>query len=273
MLRRSMLSLLACLASGASKLLQARQGPPLAGIDQVSLGVTDGARSLAFHTAVFGAELREETASGSACVHLGESILLLQAASQPGILLQGFALESGMAGLQAELQAQGIRPQLQADGSVQVQDGDGVRTRLGPALAWEDLAASSRSVPAVKPVFRPLLVDEIALNVTNMQVDSMFYARLLGQTSTAVAGSQFFRIGNHARLRLGQTAVGQAAGFNYFSVLVANTDMEAAAEAVFRAGGIVESFLPNGFSFWDPDGLRVVVRTAPLVLNTSPLDP
>ena len=91
--------------------------------------------------------------------------------------------------------------------------------------------------------------------------------------STAVAGSQYFRLGSHARLRLGQTAVGQPAGFSYMSVLVANTDMDAAAEAVFRAGGIVESFLPNGFSFWDPDGLRIVVRTAPQVLDAAAVVP
>lgn len=273
MLRRSVLGLLVALTAGGSALLQAREGPPLAGIDQVQLGVTDTARSLAFHTSLFGAALREDAASGSIGLQLGDSILLLKAAAQPGILLHGFALEGSVAGLPAALREQGLRTQQQPDGSVLVQDGDGVRSRLGPALAWADLAATDVQVTAGKPVFRPLLIDEVALNVTNMQVDSMFYARLLGQTSTAVAGSQYFRIGNHARLRLGQTAVGQPAGFNYFSVLVANTDMEAAAEAVFRAGGVVESFLPNGFSFWDPDGLRIVVRTAPLVLNATPAGP
>lgn len=273
MLRRKVLQVIATLAASGGVSLQARAQGPLAGIDQIRLGVGDSARALAFYTAVFGTELRQEAASSSACLRLGESILLLEGAPAGGLLLQGFALDSDIAVLQAALQAQGIRSQLQADGSLQVQDGDGVRTRLGRALAWEELAPATLSVPAVAPVFQPLLVDEVALNVTNMQVDSMFYARLLGQTSTAVAGSQFFRIGNHARLRLGQTAVGQAAGFNYFSVLVANTDMDLAAELVFRAGGIVEGFLPNGFSFWDPDGLRVVVRTAPLVLDTAATGP
>lgn len=273
MLRRSVLSLLVSLAAGGSALLQAREGPPLAGIDQVRLGVDDPARSLAFHVALFGSAPREEAATGSVALQLGESILLLQAAAPPAVLQHGFAVESPIAALQTELQEQGIRAQLQADGSLLVQDGDGVRTRVGPALAWAQLAASRRAAPAGAPIFQPLLIDEIAINVKNMQVDSMFYARLLGQTSTAVAGSQFFRIGNHARLRLVQTAVGQPAGFNYFSVLVANTDMDAAAEAVFRAGGIVESFVPNGFSFWDPDGLRVFVRTAPQVLSAPPARP
>lgn len=270
MLRGSLVLLLAIVA--VAPRIDAREGPPLAGIDQVRLGVSDRARSVAFHAALFGADLREDS-NGGIALHLGDSILLLQVAEQAGVLLQGFALEGTTAGLLPTLTEQGLPAQEQGDGSVLLRDGDGMHSRLGLALAWEDLAPSTWPVQQSKPVFQPLLIDELALNVTNMQVDSMFYARLLGQTSTAVAGSQFFRIGNHARLRLGQTAVGQPAGFNYFSVLVANTDMEAAAEAVFRAGGIVESFLPNGFSFWDPDGLRIVVRTAPLVLNSSFLDP
>ena len=149
-------------------------------------------------------------------------------------------------------------------------DGDAVQTRIGSALDWPALAPSTHAVPAAgKSLFEALLIDEIFLSVTNMQVDSMFYARLLDQTSVAVAGSQYFRLGAHARLRLGQAATGQASGFMHFSVLVANTDMDAAAEAVFRAGGVVESFLPNGFSFWDPEGLRVVVHSVPQVLEST----
>src|SRR5690606_12854984 len=95
-----------------------------------------------------------------------------------------------------------------------------------------------------------------------LEVDSLFYARLLDRTGTLQAGSLWFELGGGARLRLTQAPAGQAAGLNYFSILVSNTDMEAAAEAVFAAGGIIETILPNGFSFWDPDGHRVLVRTA-----------
>jgi hypothetical protein len=92
----------------------------------------------------------------------------------------------------------------------------------------------------------------------------LFYSRLLHQTGTLQAGSLWFDIGN-ARLRLAQTPVGQSSGVSYFAVLVSNTDLGAAAEAVFAAGGIIENILPDGFSFWDPDGHRVLVRTAALL--------
>jgi catechol 2,3-dioxygenase-like lactoylglutathione lyase family enzyme len=266
MLRRRFFLLLASLTAGPGVLAQ---DSGFAGIDQLRLGVSDVDRSTAFYAALFGAELRTDPASGNPCIRLGQSVLWLEPATEPAGLLLGFALAGPVAARRPLLQAQGIRWQDAEDGSLQVVDRDAVRTRLGAALDWQSLSAAEPRANG-KPVFAARLVDEVALNVTNMQVDSMFYARLLEQTSTAVAGSQFFSIGSHARLRLSQAAVGQATGFNYFSVLVANTDMAAAAEAVFRAGGIIENFLPNGFSFWDPDGLRVVVRTAPQVLNLSP---
>jgi catechol 2,3-dioxygenase-like lactoylglutathione lyase family enzyme len=270
MLRRTVLCTLACLTAAAgSRLVLAQPGPVLAGIGSLRLGVSDLQRSLRFYSTLFGSQLREDTATGAVILRLGSSVLELQEAPEAGLLHQSFTITGPDAALQrAQLQAQGIRWQDAADGSVLVRDGDGVLTRLGAVQDWEALQAASVTGVPGKPLFDALLLDETFLSVTNMQVDSMFYARLLDQTSIAVAGSQFFRIGAHARLRLSQAAVGQATGFNYFSVLVTNTDMDAAAEAVFRAGGIVESFLPNGFSFWDPDGLRVVVRGVPQVLNT-----
>jgi hypothetical protein len=148
-----------------------------------------------------------------------------------------------------------------------VDDRDGTRTQLAQSNTWKQLSqttASPQSYPQDEaPVFRPLAIDEIFISVTNLEVDSLFYSRLLNQTGTLQAGSLWFNIGN-ARLRLTQTPVGQAPGVNYFAIRVSTTDLGAAAEAVFAAGGIIETILPDGFSFWDPDGHRVLVRTAML---------
>jgi catechol 2,3-dioxygenase-like lactoylglutathione lyase family enzyme len=270
MLRRDFVALAAGLAGGGAMRLLAQEGPVPTGISHLSLGVSDVPRAVAFYATLFGAQLREEPANGSTVLRLGSSLLLLQGGGEGSVLQHSFALEqSALQQLHPHLRDAGIRWQDQPDGSLLVQDGDNVLTRIGEPLDWSALAASSMQVSPGKPVFDPLLIDEIFITVTNMQVDSMFYARLLDQTSTAVAGSQYFRLGAHAQLRLSQAAVGQPAGFTHFSVLVANTDMEAAAEAVFKAGGIVESFVPDGFSFWDPDGLRVVVRSVPQVLDAA----
>lgn len=257
--------LLLTLAALGSMQLHAADAPLPLGVDHVSLGVVDLERSLAFYARLFGGARR--VADGSVWLPLGSSFLQLQQADTASVLRQGLAIAAAqLSVLDSWLGTQGLR--WERDGAVvQVCDKDGVWTRLGPALDWPALGGTAAPGTAVMPLFQPLLVDELALAVTNMQVDSMFYARLLGQTSTVVAGSQFFRLGPNARLRLSQAAVGQPTGFSYFAVLIGGTDLEAAAEAVFQAGGIIESFLPNGFSFWDPDGLRVVLRTAPQVLG------
>lgn len=271
MQRRQLLSLLSLASALRAMPLLAQSEPEWAGIAWVRLGVPDPVRTLQFYAGLFGSGLRR-TADGTAdCLQLGNSLLLVQAAPEPSVLEHNLQLKTpGIVQWQRHLQELGIRAQQAADGRLLLRDGDGVQTRIGSALDWQALTPSTHAVPSAgKPLFEALLIDEIFLSVTNMQVDSMFYARLLDQTSVAVAGSQYFRLGAHAQLRLGQAATGQAPGFMHFSVLVANTDMEAAAEAVFRAGGVVESFLPNGFSFWDPDGLRVLVRSVPQVLGSS----
>jgi predicted enzyme related to lactoylglutathione lyase len=240
-------------------------------ISWLRLGVRDLQRAADFYQTLFGAELRQD-AGAATVLRLGSSFLFLQAGGNGELLEQGLLVEAPEAALRQRLQEQGIVLRDSSAAGLLVRDGDGVQTRLGARPDWEAMAAVAGSAPR-KPVFDAVLIDELFLNVTNMQVDSMFYARLLEQTSTVVAGSQYFRIGAHARLRLGQAVPGQTAGFNHFAVLVTNTDMEAAAEAVFRAGGIVENILPNGFSFWDPEGLRVVVRSVPQLLESPATRP
>lgn len=262
--RRHLLFLMA--ACGVAP-LHAAGGPMASGIDHLRLGVVDLQRSRNFYGTLFGSSV-QDAAGQQVWLKLGASLLQLQQQDTASVLRQSIAFaDTDRSELVAWLRAQSLVVEAEDAAGLLLRDRDGVATWVGAASDWNALAASGSSETPAAPIFQPLLIDELFISVTNMQVDSMFYARLLGQTSTAVAGSQFFRIGQHARLRLSQTAVGQGSGFNYFSVLVANTDMDAAAEAVFHAGGIIESFLPNGFSFWDPDGLRVVVRTAQQVLN------
>lgn len=272
--RRLLLYWSGLLAALTGPRLLAQAPPLLDGIAWVRLGVRDPQPTLRFYATLFGGELYREAGSDAYGLRLGSSLLLVQPAAEARVLEQGLAVRQAAATPQQQrLQTLGIKATAQPDDSVTVLDGDGVQTRLARTPDLSTLARppeSSLLAGIGKPLFEALLIDELFINVTNMQVDSMFYARLLDQTSTVVAGSQYFRLGAHAQLRLAQAANGQAPGFYHFSVLVTNTDLEAAAEAVFRAGGIIENILPNGFSFWDPEGLRVVVHSVPQVLEAPP---
>lgn len=245
--------------------LLAQKAPQLEGLTHVEFRVTNLEQSRQFYTRLFGADVWRARQGKQLFLKLGTSYLALTQHSATGVLHSGLALTAFDANsVQQYLQVQGIRSERVDAGAVQVTDGDYIHTQFVDADEWE-----TRIVPAAirepasastQAIFKPLLLDEIHISVTNMEVDSLFYSRMLGLNGSPQTGSLFFDLGN-ARLRLSQVPVGQAPGVNYVAILVSNIDMDTAAEAVFAAGGIIETILPNGFSFWDPDGLRVVVRT------------
>jgi catechol 2,3-dioxygenase-like lactoylglutathione lyase family enzyme len=249
--------------------VQAQPAPDYAAVDHIEFFVTDLERALAFYTRLFGTDLWKNHQTPRRYLMLGSSYLALEEREGARVDHVCFGIENfDIAGVHAYLDMQSIPWQDYPSGrDLRVDDRDGIRTQLAQYNTWEQLAGATAAPQAYAAsgaaIFQPLALDEIFLTVTNLEVDSLFYSRLLNQTGTMQAGSLWFTVGS-SRLRLTQAPVGQSPGVNYFSVLVANTDMEAAAEAVFAAGGIIETLLPNGFSFWDPDGQRIVVRTGAL---------
>jgi catechol 2,3-dioxygenase-like lactoylglutathione lyase family enzyme len=249
--------------------LQAQPAPVYAAIDHIEFFVTDLDRALAFYTRVFGNDLWKNRQTERRYLLLGNSYIALEQRTNPAVDHVCFGIDNfDIGAVHAFLDMQGIAWQDYPSGNdLRVDDRNGIRTQLAQNRTWTTLAQTTAAPEnyAVREaqVFRPLALDEIYITVTSLEVDSLFYARLLNQTGTLQAGSLWFNVGN-ARLRISQAPVGQPPGLNYFSVLVSNTDLEQAAEAVFAAGGIIETILPNGFSFWDPDGHRVLVRTTEL---------
>lgn len=250
--------------------LQAQSAPVYAGLDHAELIVSDLKKSLAFYTRLFGNEVYKNRNTERRYLQLGASYLALQEGSRPGVEHTCLGIvEFDISAVHHYLDQQGIIWQDYPSGrDLRVRDGDGITTQLADRRGWDALLENTASAEPVqaqqKAIFQALILDEIYIMVTNMEVDSLFYSRLLGQTGTLQTGSLWFTAGNF-RLRLSQVPVGQTAGLNYLSVLVSNADMNEAAEQVFAAGGIIENILPNGFSFWDPDGLRIVVRTTALL--------
>lgn len=243
------------------------QAPDYVAIDHIEFFVSDLERSVRFYTRVFGADLWKNRQTERRYLLLGNSYLALEAREEARMDHLCLGIDPfDIAALHGWLDHQGLPWVDYPSGrDLRVDDRNGIRTQLARHDTWAQLAGATAQ-PEVWPqdepaVFHPLTIDEIFLTVEDLEVDALFYARMLNQTGTLQAGSLWFRVGDNARLRLTQTPVGQSPGINYFAVLVANTDLDVAADAVFAAGGIIETILPNGFSFWDPDGHRVVVRT------------
>jgi catechol 2,3-dioxygenase-like lactoylglutathione lyase family enzyme len=248
---------------------QVQDEPDYASIDHIEFFVTDMERSLKFYTRLFGDDLWKNNQTERRYLILGNNYMAFEQRDSVKVDHVCFGINDfDIAKVHNFLDMQGIAWQDYPSGNdLRVDDRDGTRTQLAQNNTWKQLSQTTASPEAYTltedPVFNPLAIDEVFISVADLEVDSLFYSRLLHQTGTLQAGSLWFDIGN-ARLRLTQTPVGQSSGINYFAVLVSNTDLGAAAEAVFAAGGIIENILPDGFSFWDPDGHRVLVRTAAL---------
>jgi catechol 2,3-dioxygenase-like lactoylglutathione lyase family enzyme len=242
--------------------------PDYSGFDHLTLEVTDLQRSRDFYSHLFGFEVWQSASGEERYLVLNDDTYLrLREGAEPGVRQLGIGLRDfSLDPLKGYLEREQLpwREDLATE-ALWVEDGDQVRTYLLAEDSWERLRQEAEAPPArdEAPIFTPLRLDEVGLNVTNLEVDALFYARLLAHNGLMQAGSLWYSFAG-SRLRLSQTPMGQRAGVGYFSVLIANTDLEAAANAVFAAGGIIETLFPNGFSFWDPDGLRVLVHTTPM---------
>ncbi len=250
--------------------VRADTAPVYTSLDHVEFLVTDLPRSLKFYTGLFGSEVMKNRKTERRYLHLGSGYLAMEQQISARVDHVCFGVRDfNLAGMHSWLKHEELSWQDYPSGrDLRVDDRDGTRVQVAAADGWlllqQDTASPEALAGKVTPLFHPLVLDEVFITVTNLEVDSLHYARVLGKTGVMSAGSLWFDLGS-ARLRLSQAPVGQVPGLNYFSVLIANTDLGAAAEAVFKAGGIIENILPNGFSFWDPDGLRVEVHVAKLL--------
>jgi catechol 2,3-dioxygenase-like lactoylglutathione lyase family enzyme len=269
-LRALLFSLLLLMIGSGGATAGVPDEPEYAAIDHIEFFVTDLERSLTFYTRLFGNDLWKNNQTERRYLMLGNSYIAFEQREAATVDHVCFGINAfDIAAVHNFLDVQGIAWQDYPSGNdLRVDDRDGTRTQLAQNNTWKQLSQTTASPQTYamteNPVFKPLAINEIFISVTNLEVDSLFYSRLLHQTGVLQAGSLWFNVGS-ARLRLTQTPPGQNSGINYFAVLVSNTDLGAAAEAVFAAGGIIENILPNGFSFWDPDGHRVLVRTAALL--------
>jgi catechol 2,3-dioxygenase-like lactoylglutathione lyase family enzyme len=252
---------------------KAEPAPDYHSLDHVEFSVTDLQRSLQFYTKLFGNDLWKHKQGERRYLKLGTAYIALEQRNEAKVEHVCFGIDHfNITTMHSYLKAKNLAWQDYPSGrDLYVDDRDGNRAQLTQDNTWPQVISElgQRDVFAVSgdALFHPLHLDEVFVTVTNLEVDSLHYARLLGQTGKLQAGSLWFSLGS-ARLRLSQAPVGQTPGVNYFSVLVSHTDLDAAADAVFAAGGIIENILPNGFSFWDPDGLRVEVHVAEQILRT-----
>src|SRR5262249_49169532 len=104
-----------------------------------------------------------------------------------------------------------------------VADPDGTRMQLaadngGDALLTGNAAAEEISSPP--PIFRPLGIDHILLNVSDPEKSAAFFEKILGPIAQRETDRIWFQIGP-SRLGLSKTPEGAKVGVNHFCVLAA----------------------------------------------------
>jgi hypothetical protein len=255
-------------------------------IGMMVLEVADLQSSLTFYQQLFADSVRIHPQLPQALVQVGSNALLLrQSTNTKGqssttgegknpisttsqtIIYQStivFNITKTVSQLRSYLAGQDL--QFFDDGELlQLSDSDNSEFIIPHDELWPEHLEPWVEVSVQKPVFSVLGLDEVSIIVSNLEVDALYYARLLDTTASVVAGAHYFSIGDRQLLRLTQAPRGIQPGLSAFGLQLQLHDMGKLADAVFQLGGIVEQELANGFSCWDPNGYRLMLRQPPLV--------
>ena len=246
----------------------AEQMPRSTGVDHVEFWVSNVEKSVAFYTRVFGNTVLKNNKTERRYVKIGTAFLAMDRpqTQQP---LRVDHLCAGVEGFQianvhSYLEQRGVAYKDYPSGrDLYVTDPDGTRLQLGAENSWSQLAsgtASAESIPlAGDPIFRPIGVDHILLNVTDPEKSATFYEKLLGPVTQRNNNRTWFQAGK-SRIGLLQTPAGQQAGVNHFCVAAAAFDYADVMKKLEKAGAKLETAEVAGApEFRDPDGYLVQV--------------
>src|SRR5690606_25378030 len=114
--------------------LLAGPAPEYSGIDHAELLVSDLDQSLAFYTRLFGTGVWKQGNGQQRYLKLGNSYVVVDAAAQSGVGYASLGIDASSSdSLHSHLQMQDIKWQDDPAGDyLQVNDGDGISTRLAP---------------------------------------------------------------------------------------------------------------------------------------------
>jgi catechol 2,3-dioxygenase-like lactoylglutathione lyase family enzyme len=234
-----------------------------AGLDRVEFYVSNVEKSRDFFVSIFGSMLKNR--NGKRYVKLGSSYMAFEPPRGNGgqIRVDHFSIsikQLEMPKLHEFLDRRGVIYQDYPSGrDTGITDSDGIRTQLSPENGWSFLNTPSFPIEAVaiqsEPVFRPIALSQVLLNVTDPEKAIAFYRRFLGPDEGG-----WFPVGT-ARVGLQRTPEGERAGVRHFCV---SCEAFATDAAVMRLQeiGAKEVQISNGtLAFRDLDGFRILVTS------------
>lgn len=243
--------------------------PALAGLDHIEFYTSDVARSRDLFVRIFGNTLKIR--GTKRYVRIGSSYIAFEPPrgnAGPGVV-DHFSVsvkQLDMPRLHAFLEERGVAYRDYPSGrDTGITDDDGIRTQLSPEDGWSVLeppgfADEAVEVPAA-PVFRPMAIDHILLNVSDRDRAIAFYQRILGAPVERSERRLWFQAGA-SRIGVLKSPDGERAGVSQFGIVAARFPLDVTLDRLERLGAraVGRSVdTPGAVAFLDPDGLRIQV--------------
>jgi catechol 2,3-dioxygenase-like lactoylglutathione lyase family enzyme len=223
----------------------------------------DVEKSLRFYAQVFGAsDVMRNNQGTRRYLKLGSEYLAFRHSDTPRI--DHFAVginQFDIAVLRTVLMERGIsyRDDSPGEQALSVGDADGTQMQLIAPGGWAALKTDTAS-PEIQPlqgqpIFRPLSLRYVLVNVANRAMAEQHYSKILERLQEAV-----FSVGA-GRLRLQQTPEGGQAGVDRVTIFVGDFNpAAAAAERLIALGARMKKPERQGsLMFLDPDGFQIEV--------------
>jgi catechol 2,3-dioxygenase-like lactoylglutathione lyase family enzyme len=263
--RRTTLAMLATSPWAAQKLL-ADAAFTFTALDHVEFFASDVVKSVAFYAQVFGNAVLKNNKTTRRYVKLGSAYIAIETAGQAGIRVDHVCAgipDFKVADAHSYLAGRGIEYKDYPSGrDLAITDPDGTRLQLASDNGWNLLqpnTASPESLPAAEPIFRPIGLDHILLNVTDPEKSAEYFAKILGPVTQRNNNRIWFQVGR-SRLGLLKTPAGQHPGVNHYCVQTEPFDYAEVARKLAQARATVETpEIAGAPDFRDPDGYRVQV--------------
>lgn len=260
--RRQALGLLA-----AAPLAVADTPLNITALDHIEFFASDVVKSTAFYASAFGNTVLKNNKTTRRYVKLGSSYIAIETAGQAGIRIDHFC--AGIPGFKVAdahtfLTAQGIAYKDYPSGrDLAVTDPDGTRLQLASDNGWNLLLGGTASPESIAitgdPIFRPIGLDHILLNVTEPQKSAEFFAKILGPVTQRDSNRIWFQAGK-SRIGLMKVPEGQRPGVNHYRVSTEPFGQADATRRLIQAGAKIETpDTPGALQFRDPDGYLLQV--------------
>lgn len=249
--------------TGVAAVLRAEPAFKLTDINHVFVNVADLKRSEEFYTKLFGPPAEKSSSGlvnfrvGSADIGMGVVRERHVGADHLCLSVEGY----GVGPTSAKLKQNGINPEwIGAAGQIYFRDPDRILIQLEhPAYRNPEFERVTTSQAGPKPLFNPLTLDHVTLQISNLEKATAFYEGLFGPAVRGTKNNASLFTGTGQDLTWTTSGPGSnPIGIDHFCIAIEGYEPDAVTEKL-RQVGIASQRLnePDQVYFRDPDGILV----------------